>query len=451
MARLPENLLDLPVDRGARLVLRDLLDRARATRKRLGRAGDADVLHDFRVALRRLRSWDRAYRPYLGKAVSKRVRAALRGLAGATNAGRDAEVQLAWLRQAGAELGVDRTSGVAWLAGRLEERRDHAYRGVADVGRTFDALERMLRARLRRRVAPEVERFGAVTAGLIERRAGQLRQRLGEVRSADDAALIHAARIRGKRLRYLLEPLEAYGESVGPLLERLRGLQDLLGELHDLHGVRAELVEARVPPGAREDVDPLRERAATGVAERFARLRGEWLDSADGFFAQVEAFARGLVPVGRVAREIEHKYLLSGLPADIARFPVVEIQQGWLPGETLQERLRAECGAGGVTYTRCVKAGAGLERIELEEDASKELFEVLWPLTEGKRILKRRYARPEGTLTWEIDAFADRDLVLAEVEVPFVRRRVQLPAWLRPLVIREVTGEAEYLNVNLAR
>jgi CHAD domain-containing protein/CYTH domain-containing protein len=445
MTPLPDDLLDLPVDRGARLVLRGLLDRARAARKRLARPDDVEALHDFRVALRRLRSWERAYRPHLGKTVPKRLRTALRGLARATGAGRDAEVQLAWLRQAGGEVGAERASGVAWLTGRLEERRDHAYGAVADVGRAFDAVERTLRG------APSAERFGPVAAGLIEQRMEELRQRLAAVRGADDALLIHAARIRGKRLRYLLEPLEPYGEPVTALLERLRRLQDLLGELHDLHGVGAELERARVSPAGRRDLEPLRERARHAVGERFTGLRDQWLDGADGFFTQMEGFARSLLPAGHAAREIEHKYLLSGLPADIAQFPAVEIQQGWLPGETLQERLRAVCGPDGVTYYRCVKLGTGLERLELEEETPKELFEVLWPLTEGRRVVKRRHTRQVGKLTWEIDAFLDRDLVLAEVEVPFARRRVLLPAWLKPLVVREVTGEAAYLNVTLAR
>ena len=193
------------------------------------------------------------------------------------------------------------------------------------------------------------------------------------------------------------------------------------------------------------------ERATREVTERFAVLRTEWLDGAAGFFADVEAVARTLLPTGHAAREIEHKYLLSALPPDITGYPAVEIQQGWLPGETLQERLRAVCEADGVRYYRCVKTGSGLERLEREEETSKELVEALRPRTEGKRIAKRSYRRRAGALTWEIDQFADRDRVLAELEVPFARKRVPLPAWLKPFVVREVTGEAEYLNVTLAR
>jgi CYTH domain-containing protein len=54
-------------------------------------------------------------------------------------------------------------------------------------------------------------------------------------------------------------------------------------------------------------------------------------------------------------------------------------------------------------------------------------------------------------LTWEVDVFADRDLVLAEVELPAATTPVELPGWLRGSVVREVTGEAEYVNLNLAK
>ncbi len=100
---------------------------------------------------------------------------------------------------------------------------------------------------------------------------------------------------------------------------------------------------------------------------------------------------------------------------------------------------------------RAVKLGAGIRRIELQEESSPELFEALWPLTEGHRVTKVRYSVPDGDLTWEVDRFTDRDLVLAEVELKSESERPPLPGWLAPHVAREVTGEPEYLNVNLAR
>jgi CYTH domain-containing protein len=128
----------------------------------------------------------------------------------------------------------------------------------------------------------------------------------------------------------------------------------------------------------------------------------------------------------------------------------VDIEQGYLPGERLVERLRRVRSSDGVTLVRTVKEGSGLTRLEVEEAVSPEMFERLWPLTEGRRIHKRRYRVPDGDLTWEIDEFVDRDLVLAEVELVGRPVTVELPAWLRPSVEREVTEEAEYSNLQLA-
>lgn len=149
--------------------------------------------------------------------------------------------------------------------------------------------------------------------------------------------------------------------------------------------------------------------------------------------------------------EIERKYLLSGVPEAVLVVTPVAIEQGWLPGERLQERVRRIRDADGERYVRTVKLGRGVERIEVEEEADRDLFEALWPLTEGRRVSKLRYRIPDGDLVWEVDRFRDRDLVLAEVELPSADVVPGPPAWLAPYVTREVTGEPEYLNVNLAR
>ncbi len=52
---------------------------------------------------------------------------------------------------------------------------------------------------------------------------------------------------------------------------------------------------------------------------------------------------------------------------------------------------------------------------------------------------------------WEIDEFTDRELVLAEVELPAPDMVPEPPEWLGPYVVRDVTDEPEYLNANLAR
>jgi hypothetical protein len=97
-----------------------------------------------------------------------------------------------------------------------------------------------------------------------------------------------------------------------------------------------------------------------------------------------------------------------------------------------------------------MKIGSGLVRTEIEEEMSRELFARMWPLTQSKRIHKRRYTARGEQHTWEIDEFLDRDLVLAEVELSTADEDAALPSWLEAVVVREVTGAPEYENATLA-
>ena len=149
--------------------------------------------------------------------------------------------------------------------------------------------------------------------------------------------------------------------------------------------------------------------------------------------------------------EIERKYLLSGLPPVATRCRSVLIDQGYLPGERIRERVRRIRDDSGERYVRTLKLGRGMSRQEFEEETTAEVFAALWSVTGGKRLQKRRYFVPEGGLTWEVDAFTDRDLVLAELEIPAVDFPVEIPAWLAPMLVREVTDERAYGNHALAR
>ena len=115
------------------------------------------------------------------------------------------------------------------------------------------------------------------------------------------------------------------------------------------------------------------------------------------------------------------------------------------------ERLRRIRGDDGVELVRTVKEGSGLVRLEVEESVAPEVFEGLWPLTEGRRLRKRRYRVADGDLTWEIDRFLDRDLVLAEIELPSAEAEAGIPGWLRPYLEREVTDDPAYTNAELSR
>lgn len=485
MSLAPDLLLRSPEEAARRIAL-SFLDEAHAASRRLDDPKDKEALHDFRVGIRRLRSTLRAWRDRLEGTISKKQRKALKALQNATGGGRDAEVAIEWLAAQRGDLRPVHRYGQKWMVDRLAQRRDDAMSHVcSQVRQDFDAIEDDLRARLRRlRIEVELdaphggETFAEALAQKCREHTHDLVLHLTHVASLDDREEAHEARITGKRLRYLLEPIRREVPEAAALVKRMKGLQDLLGELNDAHvldeELRAALEEAAVAHVrelhqllSRADEEGvrrhLRRNERTGLIELtrrgqqraqdlFAKLQGKWLEEgAAALLGQAEALAVLLERRAHRGHEVERKYLLKRLPELPEEATPVEIDQGWLPGKELQERLRRTSDADGEHFTRTVKTGTGLVRTELEEPASRELFEALWPYTEGKRVTKRRWRVPDGDRVWEIDEFLDRKLYLAEVELDGPHDEVEIPAWLEPVLHEEVTGSAKYVNVNLAR
>lgn len=464
-----------------------LLDAAAPARERLVTGADGEALHDFRVSLRRLRSLLRAHRDLLG--LPGKTRRRLRDLADATGRARDLEVQLAWLRTAREGLSPRERSGQVWLRDRLEKGEQKARaRLERGLERDFVRVETALRGLLLRRVAapdPDGPSLGAACANLFARLCADLRQALGSIHSVDDQAEAHAARLSAKRLRYALETVADQVPDAAALVDQLRAVQDLLGEMHDADVLSSTIAEAAEKAGAeqgrraskavrrgalaamgREGVRRQRRRdptpgllalAARVQAEkeaRFAVLAGDWLGGgADTPLNGVDALVRQLIPAAPREVEIERKYLLRALPPAVHAEGVrsLEMDQGYLPGQRVRERLRQVRAGDTVRWYRTIKAGLGVARLEVEEETTREVFETMWPLTEGRRLRKRRHLVPDGPLVWEIDEFLDRDLVLAEAELPDPSMRPPIPEWLAPHLVREVTEDPAYLNSSLAR
>jgi CYTH domain-containing protein len=326
----------------------------------------------------------------------------------------------------------------------------------------------MLRDRIGSAAGGDSKGFRDAFCGLARSQGREFEQRLGALASADDVEAAHQARIGVKRLRYLVEPLRAQLREARAVIKSLKHLQDRLGKLHDMHVLESEIAKAaegvaagkagRLHARARErrrDVRPglvaLAARARTHRNELFNELGRSGLRKCRReLTAQIgELIAVTMRPPGAV--EVERKYLLKALPPVARKMHAQEIEQGWLPGKRLRERLRRVRDADGERFYRTIKFGAGIQRLEIEEETTAELFGALWPLTEGCRVRKRRHQVREGALTWEIDGFQDRNLVLAEVELTEAGMEVEPPKWLRPYVVREVTVDPAFLNLNLAR
>lgn len=488
-------------EEGARRVALGFIADAEEAAGRVRAGDDPEALHDLRVALRRLRSTLRAYPAALRGAISKKRRASLRELVGFTSAGRDAEVQVAWLDGVLSSLGALQRHGAEVWRTSLVGTKAAVYDGLR--AEKLGALEALL-ARLRvdlgeYRVSYVVHddetarpRFGDLVAEAAARHLRELDELLGGVRTLEDEARAHEARIVGKKLRYVLEPVrEAVPETKGAL-EQLKRLQELLGELQDL-SVRTTALAVAIEQAALErartvvglvvaepeipasdrpkrrspragaataaEVEPgllaLLELAQSRKREVLDELVGRWIEGSE--LRHLEAAVATLVRAvlektrGEAPREIERKYLLRGVPPFVRGKPYARLAQGYVPGEAIIERVRRKRDRSGTKFFRTVKLGRGVERIEIEERVARSLFGALYALTEGKRVEKRRYTIEDGGYAWEVDVFTDRDLVLCEVELASPTETPELPAWLAPYVEREVTDEDEFVNFNLAK
>jgi CHAD domain-containing protein/CYTH domain-containing protein len=483
---LSDDVIDRSSEEAVRVFALALLADADAAARRLEGSGDPEALHDFRVGLRRARTALRAFRPWLEDGPGRKLEKKLKKYAKATNAQRDAEVQLAWLDTKRDLLAPRRQIiGLEYLEDWIRRHAEPPDPGqlVARYRKTSEKLTRRLGTYLGR-VEPGDGSgnvgFGATLAALIGKQLDVVRDGVDAVKDALDQAGVHRARIEGKRLRYLLEPLRGNRHAdARPAVKDLKRLQDVLGELHDTHVLAQEIEEALVdaegerarrlhaavyrgPEGNGVRRDPSSASPRPGlvailrlVRERrdalFADLQREWqAGRLDALVAEVRALEAALEARAGGKLERERKYLLAAVPPRAQEAIPLEIDQGWLPGARLRERIRRVGDPGGERFWRGLKQGSGRARLDAEEETTREVFEALWPLTEGRRVSKRRRQVAEGGLVWEIDEFTDRPLVVAQVELPAGSPSVALPDWLRPLVQREVTDDPAYRNESLA-
>jgi adenylate cyclase len=154
----------------------------------------------------------------------------------------------------------------------------------------------------------------------------------------------------------------------------------------------------------------------------------------------------GPLSVYGVGVEVERKFLVSDTP-DLDAAESDEIEQGYLAlGSDGEVRLRRK----GEKLLLTAKRGSGISRDEAEVEIDRKAFESLWPLTEGRRLHKRRYLIPHGELAFELDVYEGglEGLVMAEVEFGSEREALsfQPPGWIG----EEVTGDERYLNETLA-
>jgi CHAD domain-containing protein len=263
------------------------------------RDDDPDAVHDFRVAVRRLRSWLQLWSEEVDVGVKRRQRRKIRDLAHATGPARDLQVHLEWLRgeeaHAKGRALADVERAIADLVARRPEATDDVRRAATKFIRLHVTLSRRLSARgAELDDAEHGPTFGAALAEQVETTSNAFRDRLAAVRGAARDEELHQARIAAKRLRYLVERAEDTVVGVSAMVRELKQFQDLAGDAHDVHVFSKELREIFRKFGARGrgalDVK-LRQRGA----KAYASVAKRWLgDESAGFFQRAATVAARL-------------------------------------------------------------------------------------------------------------------------------------------------------------
>ena len=147
--------------------------------------------------------------------------------------------------------------------------------------------------------------------------------------------------------------------------------------------------------------------------------------------------------------EVERKYLLAARPDGLDGHPAQRLEQGYLALDPAGAEVRVRRKDAKTLLT--VKSGIGLVRGEEEFALDPERFERLWPLTEGRQVVKTRYLVPlDGGLTAEVDDYEGALAGLLTAEVEFAdeasAHAFQPPAWMG----EDVTGDKRYANRTLA-
>jgi CHAD domain-containing protein len=252
-----------------------------------------EFVHQMRVALRRLRSALRLFRPHLPAPIMRDVKPELQWLAAQLGKVRDWDVLVGetlprLLRaQPGARPGAAERAIVA----AVKARRDAAARSMhrALRSRRFAALLSELARVLallqldEPAAAKKRPRLSTFAAHKLQKAHARLRFKPRELQGMTPDAR-HQVRIDAKRLRYAVEFFSSLypPKAAARYAERLAALQDALGTLND-HAVAADLLASlRLPPST-----------AVRVQGRLLEQNQTWLDAgrqAHKKFRRAQAF-----------------------------------------------------------------------------------------------------------------------------------------------------------------
>jgi len=199
---------------------------------------DPEVLHDFRVATRRTRSIERLARRHMPPETVRLWEPEWKWLAGVTGPPRDLDVLLLDLQLEPTTITAAADAGVHELAARVRARRATEQAKLLEAlnGDRYATLKRGWRSVIndlaRSTDGTTAEKLARETITAATKHLLKAAKKIDDDAPADD---IHAARKRGKRLRYAAEMLGGAlsAGKVKSVISHMKRLQDDLGQFQD--------------------------------------------------------------------------------------------------------------------------------------------------------------------------------------------------------------------------
>jgi CHAD domain-containing protein len=295
---------DEPAGQAAQRILSGLADLVEANLPGTLADLDPEFLHDVRVAVRRSRSVLREMKKVFDPAARSQQATALRWIQAVTGPTRDLDVQLEEWDELVAHLPSERRDDVEPAHALLVRQRAAAFRAMRTTLRGPEYRQRWAEWRefLAAAAAPPAAKKKTKRSAAAEpvrdlagkRIESVYRRMVRDGRAIDDtspAQALHDLRKRGKELRYLLELFGGLwpAKQVRPMVNALKGLQDVLGR-HQDREVQAANLRAMAPDLATQDDGA---HALLALGALIDRLQAEQHEARDQFAERFSAF-RGL-------------------------------------------------------------------------------------------------------------------------------------------------------------
>lgn len=261
---------DIPVaeDDAAWRVATDIiatyLDVARRNEDGIIADHDTEFLHDYRVALRKVRSVLSLFRGVYADDATAGLKAAASGLMAPTGRLRDLDVYLLARDDYFAMLPASLHEGLELMFGALEKDRRAAHRRMARHLRAAPYRTQMADLQSALAAGPPKgpladDAVGGYARGLIWKRYRKVCRIARAIDADTPDEQVHALRIACKKLRYLMEffaPLVP-ASALKPVLKPLKRLQDNLGLFNDYsvqQDFLRDFMDRQAPSGDRRDL-----------------------------------------------------------------------------------------------------------------------------------------------------------------------------------------------------